>query len=118
MTLSPPLSSYMPSFFFPLSVTFSLSLCMSNSPSLLPSLPFSSYSLSLFGGWASLVFSSAPLPWVLTPPSNSLQFGAFLDPVADKLMVCVAVVLLSMAHQGHMFDVALPTAITVPAAKP
>jgi phosphatidylglycerophosphate synthase len=42
-----------------------------------------------------------------------VQFGAFLDPVADKLMVCVAVVLLSMAHQGHMVDVALPTAITV-----
>jgi len=40
-------------------------------------------------------------------------FGAFLDPVADKLMVCVAVVLLSMAHQGHMVDVALPTAITL-----
>ena len=33
--------------------------------------------------------------------------------MADKLMVCTAVVLLSMVHQGHVIDVALPTAITV-----
>lgn len=46
--------------------------------------------------------------WKITSP-----FGAFLDPVADKLMVCTAVVLLSMAHHAQVLDVALPTAITL-----
>ena len=36
-------------------------------------------------------------------------FGAFLDPVADKLMVTVALVLLVSAHPGALM--ALPAAI-------
>jgi CDP-diacylglycerol--glycerol-3-phosphate 3-phosphatidyltransferase len=38
-------------------------------------------------------------------------FGAFLDPVADKLMVTVALVLLVSAHPGALM--ALPAAIIV-----
>ena len=38
-------------------------------------------------------------------------FGAFLDPVADKLMVTVALVLLVSAHPGPL--VALPAAVIV-----
>jgi len=46
--------------------------------------------------------------WKLTSP-----FGEFIDPVADKLIVATALVLLSMAHGTRTFDVGLPTAVTI-----
>lgn len=43
--------------------------------------------------------------------NQSTAFGAFLDPVADKLMVVVALVLLVEAHASAWF--ALPSAVIV-----
>jgi CDP-diacylglycerol---glycerol-3-phosphate 3-phosphatidyltransferase len=41
------------------------------------------------------------------------KFGAFLDPVADKLMVAVALVLIVQSDPGHRVFVALVAAIII-----
>ena len=46
---------------------------------------------------------------------QSTKLGAFLDPVADKLMVCIALVLI-VAEPNLQFDYITSAFITVPAA--
>ncbi|OGT56449.1 MAG: CDP-diacylglycerol--glycerol-3-phosphate 3-phosphatidyltransferase [Gammaproteobacteria bacterium RIFCSPHIGHO2_12_FULL_43_28] len=46
---------------------------------------------------------------------QSTKLGAFLDPVADKLMVCIALVLI-VAEPTFQFIVVGATAIAIPAA--
>lgn len=65
---------------------------------------------------SAAVFSLAALTdwldgWVARKYDQSTAFGAFLDPVADKLMVVVALVLLVEAHRSPWF--ALPAAVIV-----
>jgi len=43
----------------------------------------------------------------------STRLGAFLDPVADKLMVATTLVLCSAGHKDRSYDVAFPAAITI-----
>jgi CDP-diacylglycerol--glycerol-3-phosphate 3-phosphatidyltransferase len=71
-------------------------------------------------GWANIVataiFAFASLTdWVDGYLARSMQqessFGAFLDPVADKLMVVVVIVLLVEAHPSIF--VALPSVVIV-----
>lgn len=45
--------------------------------------------------------------------SISSPFGAFIDPVADKLIVAMALILLTMVNGARAFDVGLPTALTI-----
>lgn len=65
---------------------------------------------------SAAVFSLAAITdwldgWVARKYDQSTAFGAFLDPVADKLMVVVALVLLVEAHRSPWF--ALPAAVIV-----
>ena len=68
------------------------------------------------GPIAAIIFSLAGITdWLdgyfarkLNQTSN---FGAFLDPVADKLMISTALVLLVSRHDG--FEVAIPAAIII-----
>ena len=58
----------------------------------------------------SLIFSLAAITdwldgWVARNYNQTTPFGAFLDPVADKLMVAVALVLLVEAHASAAFAV-------------
>jgi CDP-diacylglycerol--glycerol-3-phosphate 3-phosphatidyltransferase len=61
--------------------------------------------------WASsAIFSIAAITdwldgWVARRYNQSTAFGAFLDPVADKLMVSVALVLLVEVHDTPLFAV-------------
>ncbi len=49
--------------------------------------------------------------WVARKYNQSTAFGAFLDPVADKLMVSVALVLLVEVHNTPLF--AVPAVIII-----
>ena len=49
--------------------------------------------------------------WVARKFDQSTPFGAFLDPVADKLMVAVALVLLVEVHDSPLF--AVPAVIII-----
>ena len=65
---------------------------------------------------ASLIFSLAALTdwldgWVARAYNQSTPFGAFLDPVADKLMVASALVLLVEVHATPLF--AVPAVIII-----
>ena len=60
---------------------------------------------------ASLIFSLAAITdwldgWVARTYNQSTAFGAFLDPVADKLMVAIALVLLVERHDTILFTLA------------
>ena len=60
---------------------------------------------------ASAVFTLAALTdwfdgYLARRLSQATKFGAFLDPVADKLMVAVALVLLVERHASHLFTLA------------
>ena len=67
--------------------------------------------------WASsAIFSIAAITdwldgWVARKYNQSTAFGAFLDPVADKLMVSVALVLLVEVHDTPLF--AVPAVIII-----
>lgn len=67
--------------------------------------------------WASsAIFSLAAITdwldgWVARKYNQSTAFGAFLDPVADKLMVSVALVLLVEVHHTPLF--AVPAVIII-----
>lgn len=67
--------------------------------------------------WASsAIFSLAAITdwldgWVARKYNQSTAFGAFLDPVADKLMVSVALVLLVEVHDTPLF--AVPAVIII-----
>ena len=65
---------------------------------------------------SSLIFSLAAVTdwldgWVARKYNQSTPFGAFLDPVADKLMVAVALVLLVEVHATPLF--AIPAAVII-----
>ncbi|MBX2809928.1 MAG: CDP-diacylglycerol--glycerol-3-phosphate 3-phosphatidyltransferase [Cellvibrionaceae bacterium] len=49
--------------------------------------------------------------WVARTYNQTTAFGAFLDPVADKLMVAVALVLLVEVHPAPLF--AIPAAVII-----
>mgnify|MGYP003745324321 CR=1 FL=1 len=60
---------------------------------------------------AALVFIVASITdwldgWVARKMNQTSEFGAFLDPVADKLMVAVALVLLVERHDTQLFTLA------------
>jgi len=64
----------------------------------------------------ALIFTLAAITdwldgYVARKYNQSTAFGAFLDPVADKLMVVVALVLLTSVHSNAWF--AIPAAIIV-----
>ena len=68
------------------------------------------------GPTAAIIFSLAGITdWLdgyfARRLNQSSAFGAFLDPVADKLMISTALVLLVSKHPG--FVVALPAAIII-----
>lgn len=75
-------------------------------------LPVSGYNHIIL---ASIYFIAGITDWFdgyIARRFNQLSaFGAFLDPVADKLMVTVALVLLVSAHPGALM--AIPAAIIV-----
>lgn len=53
---------------------------------------------------ATVIFTAAALTdwldgWLARRLNQTSQFGAFLDPVADKLMVCAALILLLSDHR-------------------
>lgn len=65
---------------------------------------------------SSLIFLLAALTdwldgWVARTYNQTTPFGAFLDPVADKLMVAVALVLLVEVHDTPLF--AVPAVIII-----
>jgi CDP-diacylglycerol--glycerol-3-phosphate 3-phosphatidyltransferase len=65
---------------------------------------------------SSAIFSLAAITdwldgWVARKYNQSTAFGAFLDPVADKLMVSVALVLLVEVHDTPLF--AVPAVIII-----
>ena len=65
---------------------------------------------------SSLIFLLAALTdwldgWVARAYNQTTPFGAFLDPVADKLMVAVALVLLVEVHHTPWF--AIPAVIII-----
>lgn len=71
-------------------------------------------------GWrypaCSLIFSLAAVTdwfdgWVARTYNQVTPFGAFLDPVADKLMVAVSLVLLVEVHDTPLF--AVPAVIII-----
>lgn len=64
----------------------------------------------------SLIFTLAAITdwldgWVARQYNQATPFGAFLDPVADKLMVAVALVLLVEVHATPAF--AIPAAVII-----
>jgi len=68
------------------------------------------------GPAAAIIFSLAGITdWLdgyfARKLNQSSAFGAFLDPVADKLMISTALVLLVSKHPGYM--VALPAVIII-----
>jgi CDP-diacylglycerol--glycerol-3-phosphate 3-phosphatidyltransferase len=65
---------------------------------------------------SSMIFSLAAITdwldgWVARNYNQTTAFGAFLDPVADKLMVAVALVLLVEVHHTPWF--AIPAVIII-----
>lgn len=57
--------------------------------------------------WACVLYSAACITdwfdgWLARRWGQTSKFGAFLDPVADKLMVAVCLVMLLYAHSGAL----------------
>lgn len=61
--------------------------------------------------WSAFIFALAGLTdlldgWVARVTGQTTAFGAFLDPVADKLIVAVALVLLVARLESHLVTIA------------
>ncbi len=74
-------------------------------------LPFAWANLAAAGLFALASFSDWVDGYLARVLKQESSFGAFLDPVADKLMVVVAIILLVQAHPS--IYIALPSVVIV-----